>query len=338
MTRCCPAVYLPMTSSPSTPQDPASPPSAPRKKRFRREPEGRIQITDRDIAVLQQVHRHRFLRSTHLQALLEGGQGLVRRLAELYHHGFLDRPREQIEYYTYSGSKPMVYALGNQGAKVLAQHCGVPRGKVNWTAKNHRLTSLFLDHTLLIADVMVALELACRAHGAVRLLLADELLARAPEETQRRKNPLQWAVSCHYQNEAVTLGVVPDAIFGLHFTDRPEGRNRAYFFLEADRATMPVRRTNPRQTSFFRKLVAYYETWKQGIHTSVYGIKNFRVLTVTSSPERVANLIVANRGLPGGQGSKLFLFTDEASLHAAPDFLALDWHNGHDGQLIRLGE
>jgi len=38
-----------------------------------------------------------------------------------------------------------------------------------------------------------------------------------------------------------------------------------------------------------------------------------------------------------GKGSKLFLFTDEAALRAAPDLLSLDWRNGHDGQLIRLG-
>jgi len=69
-----------------------APPRAPgqRKKRFRREPEGRLQLTERDLAILRQVFRHRFLRSTHLQALMGGGQGLLRRLAELYHHAFLD--------------------------------------------------------------------------------------------------------------------------------------------------------------------------------------------------------------------------------------------------------
>ena len=34
---------------------------------------------------------------------------------------------------------------------------------------------MFLEHALLIADIMVALELACRRHGHVRLLTADEL-------------------------------------------------------------------------------------------------------------------------------------------------------------------
>ena len=327
-----------MTTPSSTTRDSSKRTPGARKKRFRRQPEGRLQITERDLAIIRQVFRHRFLRSTHLQALMGGGQGLLRRLAELYHHAFLDRPREPIEFYAHAGSKPMVYALGNQGADLLARHDGVPRGKVDWTAKNHGIGPLFLDHTLLVADVMVALELACRGSGRVRLIDQDELLARAPEATKRRQRPFEWAVACRYLEEPVTLGVAPDALFGLHYLDRPEGRNRAYFFLEADRATMPIQRANVRQTSFFRKLTAYYETWKQGIHTEVYGIKNFRVLTVTSSPERVENLIRANRGLPGGQGSKLFLFTDEAALRAAPDLLSLDWQSGHDGQLVRLLE
>ena len=324
-----------MTTPPATPDASKRTPGQ-RKKRFRREPEGRLQITERDLALLRHVFRHRFLRSTHLQALVGGGQGLLRRLAELYHHAFLDRPREPIEFYAHAGSKPMVYALGNQGAKVLAEHGGIPRGKIDWTAKNRGIGPLFLDHTLLVADVMVALELACRTNGRVRLMDQDELLARAPEETRRRKHPFQWAVTCRYLDEPVTLGVAPDARFGLHYLDRPEGRNRAYFFLEADRATMPIARNNVRQTSFFRKMTAYTETWKQGIHTSVYGIQNFRVLTVTSSPERVENLLRASRALNDGKGSKLFLFTDEASFRAAPDLLAHEWRNGQDGEGVRL--
>ncbi len=307
-----------------------------RKRRFRRQPDGHIQLTERDAAIIQAVYRHRFLRSTHILALFDGGQGLVRRLAELYHHAYLDRPREQIEFYQNAGSKPMVYALGNKGADFLAQHCGVARGKIDWTAKNHGIRTLFLEHTLLVADVMVAVELACRRVGRVRLVGASEIVAQSPEETRRRKKPLQWTVHCRYQNEQAELGIIPDAVFALHYLDKPEGRNRAYFFLEADRATMPVTRKNLQQTSFFRKMVAYHATWKQDLHTRLFGIKNFRVLTVTSSPERVANLLAAHRDLNGGIGSKMFLFTDEGTLKAANNLLALPWRNSQDDEPVRL--
>ena len=133
---------------------------------------------------------------------------------------------------------------------------------------------------------MVAFEAACQKSGRVRLIRADEILKHAPEATRRRKNPLKWNVPASYGGQNITLGLVPDKIFGLQYLDKPEGKNRAYFFLEADRATMPVMRTDIRQTSFYRKMVGYHETWKQGLHTTVYGIKNFRVLTVTSSPPK----------------------------------------------------
>jgi hypothetical protein len=313
-------------------------PVTKRKPRFRRAPEGHIQLTERDIEILLAVFRHRFLRSTHLTALVGGGQGLIRRLGLLYHHHFLDRPREQIEFYQYAGSKPMVYAIGNRGADLLAEAFAVPRGKIDWTSKNRDIGPIFLDHTLLVADVMVAFEAACQKSGRVRLIRADEILKGAPEVTRRRKNPLKWNVPASHRGQNIMLGLVPDKIFGLQYLDKPEGKNRAYFFLEADRATMPVMRSDIRQTSFYRKMVGYHETWKQGLHTKVYGIKNFRVLTVTSSPQRVKNLIEANKQLADGQGSRMFLFTHEKALQALGDPLALGWLNGRDNQAVRLVE
>ena len=72
-----------------------------RLPRFRRAPGvPRIELTERDREILQQVHRHRFLRSSHLGQLVPGGRKhLLRRLQLLYHHGYLERPRAQIDYY-----------------------------------------------------------------------------------------------------------------------------------------------------------------------------------------------------------------------------------------------
>jgi hypothetical protein len=308
-----------------------------RKPRFKRVPVENIQLTERDIDILRHVHKHRFLRSTHLARLVGGSQQtLVRRLQLLYHHQYLDRPHEQIQFYTYAGSRPMVYGLGNKGADLLAERFQIPRGRIDWTAKNKAVGPVFLEHTLLTADFMVALELACREHGKVRIISFGEILRQAPEATQRRKNPYGWHVRVTYGHEAHTLGVIPDKIFGLHRLDRPEGKNKAYFFLEADRATMPVVRSNLRQTSFYRKLLAYHETWRQELHTRHYGISNFRVLTVTSSPERARNCIAANKQATGGEGSKLFLFTDKTAPDGSRNVLTLPWMNGKDEQPVRL--
>lgn len=314
-----------------------------RKPLFKRVAVDNIEITERDVEIIRQVAKHRFLRSSHIVALVPGSaQKTIRRLQLLYHHQMLDRPREQIEYYQKLGSKPMVYGLGNKGADLLAERMKYPRGKINWAAKNKTVGPIFLEHTLLTADFMVALEVACRENGRVRLIEAEEILAKAPESTRKRRNPLGWNVTVEEVEKADrprhTLGVIPDKIFGLRYLDKPDGKNTAYFFLEADRATMPVMRSNLRQTSFYRKLVAYYATWETELHTKQFNIKNFRVLTVTSSQSRVRNLIEANKALAKGTGSRLFLFTDEASLKKAGNPLTMDWQSGKEGETVRLVE
>ena len=225
----------------------------------------------------------------------------------------------------------MVYALGNRGVKLLAERFQIPPPKVDWTWKNRKTRRVFLEHTLLVADVMVALELACRENGKVRLVEPSEILAAAPEATQRRRNPFYWRATVRHEEYNVPIGLVPDKVFGLEFAE--EGK-RAYFFLEADRATMPVVRKSLRQTSLYRKLVGYYATWQQEIHTELFGFKNFRVLFVTTSPERCRNVMEANVAATRGRGSAIFLFTNADAI-SSRSILELKWQNGR-GELVRL--
>ena len=70
----------------------------------------------------------------------------------------------------------------------------------------------------------------------------------------------------------MTLGVVPDRVFALEYEGPGGELQRVHFFLEADRGTMPVVRTGLKQTSFYRKLLAYEATWTQKIHQRKLGI------------------------------------------------------------------
>ena len=89
---------------------------------------------------------------------------------------------------------------------------------------------------------------------------------------------------------------------------------------------MPLARKGLIQTSVYLKLLSYQETWQQGLHTSLFGIKHFRLLTVTTSPARVRHLLAANERLPGGP-SPIFLFTDSPSSGSANPLIHL-WTNG----------
>jgi len=279
-------------------------------------------LTPRDRRVLELVEEYRLLSSEQIIALLDDGspQVLVRRLQLLYHARFLDRPRSQIEDLVRSpGSRPIAYALGSAGASLL----GVK------TPKPVKLQ--FMDHTLAVAEVLTAFTLSARKAGDVRVISWREILeSKAPEETRRKKVPDSWRVKI--SGEGV-VGVTPDAIFGLHFLSKPEGANRAYFFLEVDRGTMPVVRTRLSETSVWRKLLAYHATAAAGLQGALFGIRAFRVLTVTKSPEkrRLSSLVEAAGKLPGLQG--IFLFTDEKSLLAC-DALSHSWVSGRGEETV----
>jgi len=298
-----------------------------RHSRFQRAPVFRpIQLTERDKQIVRQVHRHRFLRSSHITALVGGSaQQTLRRLQLLFHHGYLERPRAQIDYYHRLGSRPLVYGIGGKGAALLRRELAA--SPADWQTKNRAVGRVFLEHALLSADVMVAIELACR-RGHARLLSADEL-----PQAMRSNEPIQWSVITANRTK---LGIVPDHVVGLEFPDQPEARRRAFYFLEADRATMPVMRQNLSQSSFYRKLLAYEATWTQNIHRDRLGLRRFRVLTVTSSAARVKHLVEACAQLKRGHG--LFLFTDADSLRRHADLFSFPWQTAHPGKTASLLE
>src|SRR3954463_9683566 len=122
-----------------------------RKPRFHRYAEiPPIHLTQRDILVLQHVNRHRFLSSAHIRSLLAGsGQQLLRRLQLLYHHGYLERPRAQIDYYGQGGSRPIVYGVGTIGGVLLKSDEAPASARNGWSAKNQAVRQLFLQHALL---------------------------------------------------------------------------------------------------------------------------------------------------------------------------------------------
>lgn len=291
---------------------------SPRFKRTSSAPP--LQLTDRDRQIIDHVFRHRFLRSTQIVNLAGGSrQQVLRRLHQLFHHGYLDRPRAQVDYYR-NGSKPMVYGVGHRGAKHLEQSLAIPHRKVDWSAKNRNATRFFLEHTLAVAEVMVAMELACREHGDIELIHHNEELVK-------------WNVQIRRGGNGHSIGVIPDRVFGLRHKGKPT--DVVWYFLEADRATMPVERQSLKQTSFARKLLAYHETWRQGVLKKEF--PRFRVLNVTTTPARVRNLVEANRTLTEGKGSGMFLFTHLDAFKEKINAFDLPWLDGRGDTITLLG-
>ena len=281
-------------------------------------------ITPRDVEIIRQVARHRFLSSTHISDLLAAPHKKIGdRLTFLFHGKYLDRPRGQRERYRDGGgSERMVYALANRGAQLLIEQDGYGKADIDWTRKNREVTHRFIQHTLAIADVRVGLVRAVRSRSGLELLEPQQLLAAMPATTQTMRNPWAWRANVQHNNASKEVGLVPDYAFGIVF---PDGKRRCCL-VECDRGTMPIDRSNLEQTSMLKKFLGYTAGKRAKLHQRQFDWKAFRVLIITNTPERVANLLTAVRERVHADGHDLFLVTDRTSL-ATADILAHQWRD-----------
>ncbi len=293
-----------------------------------------MRLTDDDLAVLRFIARYRFLRSTHLVRLFpeRSAKKLIERLGVLYHNQYLDRPRAQLDYYATAGSSPMVYALGNRGADALAAHDGASRAHVDWTWKNRDVGRLFIEHSLLIADVMVAVHVSLQQRPDIKLIEPEDIIPNAPAATRAMRNPFYFKARVRHAGAYHDLAVIPDRVFGLDFTVE---RKRSYFFVEADRGTMPIMRSTLLQTSIYRKLLTYVAGGApENAFGKQLGIGNFRSLFITSSEERVASMIDALKLATSGADSRQLMFTSQDALAHKTGAIGCEWMTGR-GERVR---
>jgi hypothetical protein len=305
-----------------------------RRPRFRRASEPPpFRLTDDDVEIIRHLARYRFLRSTHDAALV--GRSLDRandRLMRLFHAGYVDRPRAQLDYYPTSGSAPLVYALADRGARLLKERDGAAFANVEWSRKNRGAGRPFIEHQIEIVNFSVALQCAVSQRPDVHFVPAVDMniASRRPIATARATFSLRAKLL--QRGIAREIGVVPDFVFGLQ---RADGRRRN-FMVEIDRGTMPITRTDIEQTSFARKMRVYLAAHAARQHEQQFGWENFRVLTVTTDRQRIDSMIDALRDIrsPRSIGGSLFGFSTFDDLRTG-DPLSHDWRGG-DGRVVRL--
>lgn len=306
-----------------------------RRPRFRRASEPlAFRVTDDDIAIVGLLARHRFLRSTHIAALADRSLDRTNdRLHRLYHAEYLDRPRAQLDYYPNRGSAPMVYALADRGARLLIERQGADFANVEWSRKNREAGRPFIEHQLEIMDFYVALELVTRARSDLQLIHPDELIASFPDQSFSAATPFVLRVTVRHRGLVHEVGVAPDLVFGFRFKDG----SRRCFMVEIDRGTMPIERSDIRQTSFGRKMRAYLTVHAARQHERHFGWKTFRVLTVTTNDPRRRSMMetLGDLRIPHSPGPQLFLFATRDEIGLAGPLTSV-WHdgNGRDVYLI----
>lgn len=260
-------------------------------------------IRDSDLDLLRHCHELRFCTIDHLAALTgRHRQALSLRLLQLIAEKYIYRTVFP------NPNQKHIYSIGTNGFKLLAYHGLIPFEDVPARLRTNELKPLFLCHTLLVTDIHAALILASR--GSEKRL-AD----------WREGRELYDSVTYYDAGRKVRLPVCPDAFFGIDRNGDP--KTRLSFALEADRGTT-TRRT------FEDKLNAYWRFLEQNRQTKAYGVKWFRVVTVTLTQSRANGLaMLARESLPE-RFKKFFLFASQEhfSLERPDDIFSAIYQTG----------
>ena len=224
----------------------------------------------------------------------------------------------------------MIYGLTRKGARLLRDHGhDVQRRLLDGIDKERGAGWRFVEHTVSITEFFVQLETALRSRQDVRILDRDEIVEDARSSTRERKSRIEATI--RLDGALRKNAVIPDALFGLRFNDEEE----SYFALEIDRGEMPVERYHDLYRTYYaKKMLTYFEANRQQRHLHDLGINALRVATVTTTQERVEQMLAALKRITDGRGSSMFLFTTERTL-AASNPLDVAWLSGK-GEPVRI--
>jgi hypothetical protein len=217
-----------------------------------------MSLTKRDMDVLSAVNEYRLMRQDQIQRLFFPSRNTAQvRLQLLWQHGLLQR-----SFLPVMGgvqTSPILYSLDEAGAHLLRTQCNDANvdaiADVRWSRKPS-LDLKFLQHTLGIGDIRVAVETACKQHNYTLVRWDDEKRLKADYDRMEVRGKL--------------LAVLPDAYFVVNVGD-----GDVHFFVEYDMSSEDL-------TFIRQKFLAYWAYFMSGKCKTRFGTNLIRVLTVTT--------------------------------------------------------
>ena len=283
-----------------------------------------FRLQERDVLIVEAVHRHRVLSTEQIAALFfptstgTVSSSCLSRLRHLVRAGFLERG-EQLQARA-EGRRPFLYMMTSAGCELLQASLGYEEEDLDWKPSYNDVRWPFLAHQIAINDVYVALAQAVGRIGwRLDRWVDDRILKqRAPQVPLPGTGEL--------------VAVVPDAYFALV---GPGGSPTLQFFLERDRATVTVGGAG-RTASWTRRIQAYQAYFaSEEIHQQ-YGTNRIRVLSVTTGGRRLESL---KRATEAAGGRKRYWFTTAENVSPAQILLEPDWQvAGQDGRLSLIAK
>ncbi len=277
-------------------------------------------IQERDERLLEGLARFRFMTTDQLARWAGGSvRGVKTRLYRLWADGLIERPQQQavlLGSYFHHGDLPRIHALTRKGATFLKERMPMAH-RLDWSFRTGSTPNLL--HTLETAGFMIDVHAAVAAHPGLAIDDHHDLIPWFPEATQNADRPFGLAVTVGLEKtgrhgtrvEQVALTNVPDRLFSLYRGDV----QRFNFAVEWDRSSESHRASKlTTKSNTRRKQLVYAGAFDQDLYRAQWGFKQLRVLTITGSEARLANMIDCQNEITGGELTQMFLYATAARL------------------------
>ena len=236
-----------------------------------------VTLRERDLRVMAKLDKYKVLTVDQIEVLeffsptRTLAPKVKGRLQKLFHNAYV--ARVMVDTFIGSGRRPTIYSIDQKGAELVAHLTGDTPSKISWLTEEYRYKDeAHLDHDIVLNNFWVVVErLAQDGH----FQLVDSITAfKFKSREMKGKVPFIKLGTTIRRKE-------PDAYFALQFADRP----RPYhFFCEQDQGTKS-------RKYWQEKVKAYLKFRGDGLSEKFYGTKQFRVLTKTTNPKRLDNLM-----------------------------------------------
>jgi hypothetical protein len=240
-------------------------------------------LTERDIAVLLDVYKYRYLSVPQVEALhFPSPRTAYRRLQALIAGKYL-------KSFNVPSISNRVFYLDKYGAEVVAGEMQVTLDDLKWNrATQAPKDYYFLRHFLAINDFRINLTLACQRNPISLLGFIPEYIGEKTSKGNVKKY-LRDNV-CDAVNVRRNISHTPDAAFALE----KDGK-AALFFVEIDRGSEVV---GDPEKGVLKAIVFYMNYWTAGKFSRYekdFGreFKAFRALFVTNSARRLEHMRAA---------------------------------------------
>ena len=287
-------------------------------------------LTTRDIAVLMDVYKYRYLSVSQIERLhFPSKQTALRRLRALIELGCM-------KSFSVPNILEHIYYLDKKGIEVIAIELHVDIEDLAWHRHIRQPKDyFFLKHFLAINDFRILITQACEASHINLLGFIPEYIGEKTREGNVKKYIRDNV--CDIIHRSLVYSHTPDAVFALEKDGKP-----ALFFLEVDRGFELV---NDPEKGFLKCVVFYLnywsdEKWKRYQQDFGREFKTFRTLIVTTSKDRLSHMRDAVTGLPFREKQAKRFLWGTIQEHMTTDWIFESiWHSmdSTDSMVYRIG-